>query len=103
MARVARDAGGRKQRLGQDNKTELLQVCAGAVIQAGDPLIRLDMYYLQKNQTPSPARNHSLTLLKRPYVLGILPGWHKYPHLKANNQSILFHFKMQQGLRTKEF
>lgn len=41
--------GGRKKRQGQDNKTELLQVCAGAVIQAGDPLIKLDMCYLQEN------------------------------------------------------
>lgn len=73
-------------------------------VQAGLALIRLDMYHLQENQTPSPARSHSLTLLKRPYVLGILPGFLiKSPHLIVNNQSVLSHFKMQQGLRTKEF
>lgn len=44
-----------------------------SVIQAGDPLIRLNMYYPQENQTPSPARSHSLTLLERTYVFGILP------------------------------
>lgn len=96
-------AGGRKQRLGQDNQTELLQVCAAIVIQPGDTPVRLDMYHLQENQTPSPAWRHSLILLKRWYVLGILPGWHKSPHLIANYQSVLCHFKMQQGLRSKEF
>lgn len=88
--------GGRKQRMGQDNETELLQVCAGAVIQAGDPLLRL-----QEKKTPSPARSHSLTLLERQYVFGILPAWHK-SHLTTNNRSVLCLFKMWQGLGTKE-
>lgn len=39
-------AGGRKQRLGQHNKAELLQVGAGAAIEAGDPLARLGVYHL---------------------------------------------------------
>lgn len=36
-------ARGRKKRLGQDGKIDLLRMCAGAVIQVGEPLIRLDI------------------------------------------------------------
>lgn len=57
-------AGGKKAKAGtgqEDVTSSGFSSGFFSVIQAGDPLIRLNMYYPQENQTLSPARSHSLT------------------------------------------
>lgn len=70
VKRAVGGAGGRKHGLVQADGYNSYRSVLKAVINVKDPLISLDMYYVQADQTPGPARSHSLTLLKKVIYIG---------------------------------
>lgn len=68
VKRAVGGAGGRKHGLVQADEYKSSRSVLKAVIKVKYPLISLDMYYVQVNQTPGPARSHSLILLKKVHI-----------------------------------